>query len=60
MNEDNETLYDNLKSYFDNYVDTDVTIDSLGMDSEMFKDEARELIMSRIHDLASERLENTE
>ena len=60
MNEDNENLFDNLKFHFDKLVDTNVTLDTLGIDAEAFKAEARDIIMSRIQDLASERLENTE
>jgi hypothetical protein len=60
MNEDNESLFDNLKFHFDKLVDTNVTLDTLGINVDAFKDEARDILMSKIHDMASERLENTE
>ena len=60
MNEDNESLYDNLKTHFDRFIDTNVTLDTMGIDSDSFKEEARELIMSRLQDMAAERLENSE
>lgn len=58
MNEDNESLFDNLKMHFDKLVNTDVTLDSIGIDTNDFKDEARQIIMSRVQDMAAERLEN--
>lgn len=53
-------LYDHLKGFFDGMVNTDVSLDSLGIDSEAFRDEAREIILQRVQDMASERLENNE
>ena len=58
MNEDNETLYDNLKMHFDKLVNTNVSLDTLGINSDSFKEEAKDIIMSRIYDMAAERLEN--
>lgn len=58
MNEDNESLFDNLKMHFDKLIDTNVTLDSIGIDTEGFRDEARQIIMSRVQDMAAERLEN--
>jgi hypothetical protein len=58
MNEDNETLYDNLKMHFDKLVNTNVSLDTLGINSDSFKEESKDIIMSRIHDMAAERLEN--
>lgn len=58
MNEDNESLFDNLKMHFDKLIDTNVTLDSIGIDTDSFRDEARQIIMSRLQDMAAERLEN--
>lgn len=58
MNEDNESLFDNLKMHFDKLIDTNVSLDSIGIDTDSFKDEARQIIMSRLQDMAAERLEN--
>lgn len=58
MNEDNESLFDNLKMHFDKLIDTNVTLDSIGIDTDSFRDEARQIIMSRLQDMAAERVEN--
>ena len=58
MNEDNESLFDNLKMHFDKLVSTDLTLDSIGIDTIGFREEAKDIIMSRLHDMAAERLEN--
>lgn len=54
----NTTLYDNLKYYYDNLVNTDITFDDLGISGEDFENEAREILMNNIQNIASERLEN--
>lgn len=52
------TLYDNLKFYYDKLVNTDITFDDLGISGEDFENEAREILMNNIQNIASERLEN--
>ena len=52
------TLYDNLKYYYDKLVDTNITFDDLGISGEDFENEAREILMNNIQNIASERLEN--
>ena len=52
------TLYDNLKYYYDKLIDTDITFDDLGISGEDFENEAREILMNNIQNIASERLEN--
>lgn len=54
----NTTLYDNLKYYYDNLVNTDITFNDLGISGEDFENEAREILMNNIQNIASERLEN--
>lgn len=54
----NTTLYDNLKYYYDKLVNTDITFDDLGISGEDFENEAREILMNNIQNIASERLEN--
>lgn len=51
------STYDNLKGYFDKVVNTNVTLDTLGIDMEEFMDEARDSILQRVNDLAAERME---
>lgn len=51
-------LYDNLKGYLDNFVRTNVSLETLGIDVEDFKAEARDAILQRVNDMAAERLEN--
>ena len=52
------TLYDYLKFYYDKLVNTDITFDDLGISGEDFENEAREILMNNIQNIASERLEN--
>lgn len=54
----NDTLYDNLKFYYDKFVNTDITFDDFGIDGEDFESEAKEVLMKNIQDIASEKLEN--
>lgn len=51
-------LYDNLKGYLDNFVRTNVSLETLGIDVGDFKAEARDAILQRVNDMAAERLEN--
>ena len=52
------STYDNLKGYLDKVVNTNVTLDSLGINADEFMDEARDSILQRVNDIAAERLEN--
>lgn len=58
MRESSENTYNNLKSVLDNLVKRDLTLDSLGINSDDFVAQAREEILQRVQDIASERLEN--
>ena len=51
------STYDNLKGYLDKVVNTNVTLDTLGIDMEEFMDEARDSILQRVNYLAAERME---
>ena len=44
--------------HFDKLVNRDVTLVSIGIDTIGFREEAKDIIMSRLHDMAAERLEN--
>ena len=52
------STYDNLKGYLDKVVNTNATLDSLGINADEFMDEARDSILQRVNDIAAERLEN--
>ena len=60
MREDSDNTYETLKGVFDNLVKRDVTLNSLGMNGADFIEQAREEILQRVHNIASERLENNE
>jgi hypothetical protein len=60
MNEETDSIYDNIKSYLNKIVNTNVSLSTLGISPDGFKDEAKSELISRINDIASERLENTE
>ena len=60
MREDNNTTYDALKDALDKLVRRDATLGSFGMSSDEFIEQAREEILQRVQDIASERLENNE
>lgn len=55
--DDNDLLYLNLKNFLDKRIDTDVTLDSLGIDYNDFQDEASDIIMTKINDIAAEKIE---
>lgn len=52
--EEFDNTHDHLKSYLDKMVDTNVTLKSIGIDSDRFKSEFKELVMDKIHDLAAQ------
>ena len=52
------STYDNLKAHLDTLVNTNATLDSLGINADDFMYEARTNILQRVKDIAAERLEN--
>lgn len=52
------STYDNLKAHLDTLVNTNATLDLLGINTDEFMDEARDIILQRVHNIAAERLEN--
>ena len=52
------STYDNLKGHLDTLVHTNVTLGTLGINTDDFMDEARDSILQRVNDIATERLEN--
>jgi hypothetical protein len=59
MNEENETLSASLKACFDKMIDTNISLDTLGIDVDSFKQEFRDEVMDRIYTSAAEELNNS-
>lgn len=60
MREDGDNTYETLRGTLDNLVRRDTTLHSLGMNGADFIEQAREEILQRVQNIASERLENNE
>lgn len=55
MSGDSNYTYEYLKGFFDKKVETDVSLDSLGINPDEFRSEARDIILQRVHDFAADR-----
>ena len=55
--EEFENTYDHLKSYLDKMVNTNVSLESLGINPDRFKSEFKEMVVDKIHDLAAQGFE---
>lgn len=55
--EEFENTHDHLKSYLDKMVDTNVSLESLGINPDRFKSEFKEMVVNKIHDLAAQGFE---